>query len=283
VEASRPDTFEEVKDRLSRLERFSIFFVKKTFEVSLLNKFFLWLSSHPGRFWVDKCTSNIRSVYGLERAGDLAAKRSVILVSNHRSFFDMFVINMLLYTNGFKLRVLFPVRANFFYDNPLGWFVNGIMSWFTMYPPIFRDRKRASLNHTAFSELSRAIKDGRSAGIHPEGTRKKDDDPYTFLPAAAGVGRLIYLTRCEVIPAFINGLGNDLFKQVLGNFTRKGKQIIVVFGGPIDFGDLLDAPPTAKTYREIAEKTLEVIGELGQEEKKIRESRNATGAENPRE
>jgi 1-acyl-sn-glycerol-3-phosphate acyltransferase len=283
VEASRPDTFEEARDRLSRLERFSIYFVKKTFEVPLLNRLFLWFARVPGRLWVDKCTQHIRSVYGLERVGDLSAKRSVILVSNHRSFFDMFVINMILYSNGFNLRLLFPVRAKFFYDNPLGWFVNGIMSWFSMYPPIFRDRKRATLNHTSFSELSRAIKDGRSAGIHPEGTRKKDDDPYTFLPAAAGVGRLIYLTRCEVIPAFINGLGNNLFKQVLGNFTRKGKHVIVVYGPPIDFGDLLDQPPTAKTYRAIAEKTLEVIGSLGQEEKRIRAERSASGGESRRE
>jgi hypothetical protein len=75
-----------------------------------------------------------------------------------------------------------------------------------------------------------------------------------------------------VIPAFINGLGNDLVKQVAGNFTRKGEKIIVVYGPPIDFGDLFDQPPTAKTFRAIAEKTLEVIGQLGQEEKAIRAS-----------
>jgi 1-acyl-sn-glycerol-3-phosphate acyltransferase len=59
-----------------------------------------------------------------------------------------------------------------------------------MYPPIFRDRKRATLNHTAFSELARPLQDGRSAGIHPEGTRKKDDDPYTFVRAADGGGSI---------------------------------------------------------------------------------------------
>jgi 1-acyl-sn-glycerol-3-phosphate acyltransferase len=272
VEPTRPETFEEARDRLSRVERFSILCVKKTFQVSLLDRFFLWCQRVPGRFWVDKCTRNLRSVYGLDRLGPLDQKKSVILVTNHRSFFDMFVVCMLLYVNGFNLRLFFPVRASFFYDHPLGLFVNGIMSWFSMYPPIFRDRKRATLNHTAFSELAAAVQQGRSAGIHPEGTRKKDDDPYTFLPAAAGVGRLIHLARCEVIPAFVNGLGNNLWKQVLGNFTRKGPRIIVVFGEPIDFEGLLDQPPTAKTFRAIAERTLEVIGALGQEEKAIRAS-----------
>ncbi len=270
VEASRPETFEQARERLTWFERFSIFFIKKTFENPVLDRLFLWFQRYPGRFWVDKCTQNIRQAHGIERVGPLAEKKSVILVSNHRSFFDMFVITMLLYRHGFNLRLFFPVRANFFYDNPLGLMVNGIMSWFSMYPPIFRERKRATLNHTALSELATAVRAGRSAGIHPEGTRKKDDDPYTFLPAQSGLGRLIYLARCEVIPVFINGLGNNLPKQVLGNFTRRGKTIVVVFGPPVDFGDLLDAPPTAKTFHAIAERTLEVIGELGQEERKIR-------------
>jgi 1-acyl-sn-glycerol-3-phosphate acyltransferase len=230
----------------------------------------------PGRFWVDKCTQHLRYVYGLERIGPLSEKKSVILVSNHRSFFDMFVINMVLYSHGFNLRLFFPTRSGFFYDHPLGLFVNGVMSFFSMYPPIFRDRKRATLNHTGFSELSKAIRHGRSAGIHPEGTRKKDDDPYTFLPAQAGTGRLIYMTRCEVIPVFINGLGNHLPRQILGNFNRRGKRIVLVYGPPIDFSDLYAQPGNGKTYRAIAERTLEVIGGLGQEEKALRASLDRT-------
>ena len=151
-----------------------------------------------------------------------------------------------------------------------------------MYPPIFRDRKRLSLNHTAFSELSRALQlDGRSAGIHPEGTRNLGDDPYELLPAQSGVGRLIHIANVEVIPVFINGLGNDLVKQIKGNFNRKGERINVVFGAPIDFGDLRDGPPTAKTHKAIAERTLDVIRTLGEEERAIRagEAPQTTGLE----
>lgn len=267
------------RDRLSLLERLNIAFVKSTFEIRLLDRFFRWCQRWLGALWVDKCTANLRQVHGLERIGRLSEKKRVILVTNHRSFFDMFVVNMILYRQGLNLRLLFPVRSKFFYDSLAGLFVNGIMSWFSMYPPIFRDRKRVTLNHTSFSELARAVQGGRSAGIHPEGTRKKDDDPYSFLPAQSGIGRLIYMADAEVIPAFINGLGNDLVKQVAGNFNGKGDPIIVVFGAPIDFGDLLNEPPTGKTYRDIAEKTLEIIGELGQEEKRLREAlRNDDGS-----
>lgn len=269
--AARPDTFEAAKDRLSWIERLNIRFIRKTFEVRWLNALLMWCQRVPGVFWVHHCTKHIRHVVGLDRISDIAATEGVILVSNHRSFFDMFVVNMLLYRHGFRQRLLFPVRSNFFYDHLLGFFVNGIMSWFSMYPPIFRDRKRLSLNHTAFSELARAIKlSRRGAGIHPEGRRNLGDDPYALLPAQAGVGRLIHLSRARVFPIFINGLGNDLVRQVKGNFTKDGTPIVVVFGAPIDFGELLDEPGTSKTYRKVADRLTEVIGALGEEERAFR-------------
>ncbi|MBK6688662.1 MAG: 1-acyl-sn-glycerol-3-phosphate acyltransferase [Deltaproteobacteria bacterium] len=267
---TRYETFAEAKERLSWLERLNIAFIKHTFVSPWLDGLLLWFQRVPGVFWVHHCTKHIRHVYGLERLGPMDSGEAMILVSNHRSFFDMFVVNMVLYKHGFQQRLLFPVRSNFFYDHPLGFFVNGIMSWFSMYPPIFRDRKRVVLNHTAFSELSNALKTGRSCGIHPEGKRKTDDDPYTLLPAQPGVGRLIHLSRAKVIPIFINGLGNDLKRQIGGNFDGTGKKVILVFGPPIDFGELLDLPPKASTYRTLADKTVEAITALGQEERALR-------------
>jgi 1-acyl-sn-glycerol-3-phosphate acyltransferase len=110
-------------------------------------------------------------------------------------------------------------------------------------------------------------------GIHPEGTRKKDDDPYTFLPAQRGVGRIIQGARVPVIPVFINGLINDFPRQIESNFDGTGKEIHVMFGKPIDFGSLLDEPAGARTEQRIADRTLEVISELGQEEKQLRAAR----------
>ena len=269
---ARAETFAEVKSRLSRLERLNIGFIRMTFEVQWLNDLLRWVQAHIGAGWVDICTRRIRHVHGLEGLQEiLQSQESLVVVSNHRSFFDMYVINMLLYRAGFQQRLLFPVRSNFFYDHPLGIFVNGIMSWFSMYPPIFRDRKRAALNHVALSELSSDLcHEGRSVGIHPEGTRKKDDDPYTFLPTQPGVGRIVHQARIRVLPVFINGLGNDLWRQVKGNFDRTGTPIIVVFGQPTAFEDLLDEPAGPKTYKAIAERTMTLVGALGEEEKRLR-------------
>jgi 1-acyl-sn-glycerol-3-phosphate acyltransferase len=214
----------------------------------------------------------LRRETGLDRLPDLHQGKSFIVVSNHRSYFDLFVVTMVLFKKmGLKNRMIFPVRSNFFYDNPFGFFVNGLMSWWSMYPPIFRQKKKAALNHTAMSELGHLLgQEGTSAGLHPEGTRNKGPDPYSLLPAQSGVGRAIYHSRVPVLPVFINGLGNALFWQVLSNFVGRGRRVWVVFGAPIDFGSLLDAPASARTYRAIAEHTIDAIRKLGEEERQLR-------------
>ena len=91
------------------------------------------------------------------------------------------------------------------------------------------------------------------------------------MPAQTGVGRVIHDARVSVIPVFINGLiSNDLPRQVLSNFDRSGKPIVVVFGKPVDFGSMLDERASPRLYRAIAERTLAAISDLGQEEKSIR-------------
>jgi 1-acyl-sn-glycerol-3-phosphate acyltransferase len=145
------------------------------------------------------------------------------------------------------------------------------MSFFAMYPPIFRQASRAAFNLAGLDELVRLLRAGGVfVGVHPEGTRKKDDDPYTLLPAQPGVGRLIYHARVPVIPVFVNGLGNSIPKQIAGNITKKGPAVNMVFGGPIDFGDLLEAAPSPRAYKRLSERALETISALGQEEKELR-------------
>ncbi|HSQ62695.1 MAG TPA: lysophospholipid acyltransferase family protein [Polyangiaceae bacterium] len=221
--------------------------------------------------WIEVCTRNIRHVHGRERIGELSQGKSYVVVSNHRSFFDMYVITAYLVKRGMKHRIMFPVRSNFFYDSAAGIFVNAVMSFFAMYPPVFRDKKLAHLNVASLDETIRLLRQGGFfMGLHPEGTRNTGD-PYEMLPARSGVGRIIHQARMPVLPVFINGLGNDLVKQVAGNFTRKGEPVNVVFGKPVDFGGLLEKAPSPRVFKAVSERAMEVVRELGQEEKKIRE------------
>jgi 1-acyl-sn-glycerol-3-phosphate acyltransferase len=268
----RPDLLRAGQGRLSAVERLQIAFVRRTFERGFTDYLIRWCQRVIGSSWIHHCTKNLRQVHGLERLPALELGKSYLLVSNHRSFFDLYVVTGDLVRRGLRHRIVFPVRAKFFYDSPLGLFVNGVMSFFAMYPPIFRERKRAALNLTSLSELSWLLRRGGVfAGLHPEGTRKRDGDPYTFLPAQSGVGRIIHDSRVTVLPVFINGLiPDDLVRQVESNFDGSGRRILVVFGAPIDFGDLLEARGSPRVYQAIADRTLEVIGELGREERALR-------------
>ncbi len=275
----RPDLLKAGRDKLSAMERAQIRWIGRTFEPGPRDRIIRACQRTVGSTWIHHFTKHLRFVHNLERVPDFAPDQSYIFVSNHRSFFDLYVITGDLVRRGLKHRIVFPVRSDFFYDRALGFFVNGVMSFFAMYPPVFRDRKRAALNLISLDELAWLVRRGGVVvGVHPEGTRKLDDDPYTFLPAQSGVGRLIHKSKVTVIPVFINGLINDLRRQVLSNFDGTGREIHVVFGSPVDFGDLLGKPGSPRTYKAIAERCMEIVGELGQEEKRHRAGGAADGS-----
>jgi len=256
---------------LSRLERAQIALVRASLNPGPVDAVIRRLQRSVGQWWIRASVGRLLEVHGVERLPSWDPKGSAVLVSNHRSFFDLYVTTAVLVARGLPHRILFPVRSAFFYDHPLGPIVNGAMSFFAMYPPIFRDRQRAELNLASLDEVVRLLRQGGFfVGMHPEGMRKRDDDPYTFLPAQSGVGRVIHKARVPVIPVFVNGLGNDLARQIGAGVSGRGDTIRVVFGRAIDFGDLLDVPQSPKAYVRLAQRCLDAIGDLGAEERELR-------------
>lgn len=271
----RPDLISAGEGRLSRLERGTIRFVRATLEPGATDRAMRWFQRNVGSRWIYLCTKNLLRVHGLDRLPEMRPDQSYICVSNHRSFFDLYTVtSYLIRQQGLRHRIIFPVRSNFFYTRVAGLAVNGAMSFFAMYPPIFRDRKQIRLNVTSLAELAWLTnRGGAFVGFHPEGTRNKGDDPYALLPPQRGVGQLIHATEAKVIPVFVNGLRvQGLGKQVAGNFDGSGEPIIVVFGDPIDFTELRAAKPSIKTQAQIAEKTIDAIRALGDQEREIRAS-----------
>ncbi len=260
-------------DMLTPIERWQIGFVRRTFESPAFDRVIRALQRHLGANWIEQSIKNLRRVHGLDRLPALGRDESTILVCNHRSFFDLYVVTAYLVKRGMPQRLVFPVRSQFFYDRPLGLAVNGLMSFFAMYPPVFRERKRAALNLASLDEVVRLLRNGGAfVGLHPEGMRNKGEDPCELLPAQGGVGRIIQASRgkARVIPVFINGLGNDIVKQVGSNYLRSGAPVTVTFGKPIDWGTMLDGPPSPRLHRQISEHALDKIRELGEEDRAMR-------------
>jgi 1-acyl-sn-glycerol-3-phosphate acyltransferase len=265
------DLLGAVEGGLTRLERTQIRLVRATLRPGPLDRVIRVCQRTVGQWWIRAVTSRLRRVHGVERLPPWSPSQSLILVANHRSFFDLYVTTAELVSRGLPQRILFPVRSNFFYDHPLGPVVNGLASFFAMYPPIFRDRKRAALNLASLDELAALLqRGGFFVGIHPEGTRNKNADPYALLPGQSGVGRVIHKARVPVVPVFVNGLGNDFARQLRAGLTGAGDPIHLVFGAPIDFGELLEAPGGPRAYKRIADRCIDAIAALGQEEKSLR-------------
>ncbi|GAC1353160.1 MAG: hypothetical protein NVSMB1_23670 [Polyangiales bacterium] len=229
-----------------------------------------------GAEWVHACTKNLVHVSGMENLRSLSPDRGVVLVANHRSFFDLYVIaSVFLRASHWVSSMYFPVRGDYFYERPDGVLVNALMSAMAMYPPIMRKPSKRSFNQYSVDLLSELLQHrGTVVGMHPEGTRNKTDDPYTLLPAQPGIGQMVYHAKPIVLPVFILGLSNDLPRQVAGNFTGKGDPITIVFGPPVNLDRFYVDPPRLRTYKKIADHLRDTLIKLGQREKAFRASKH---------
>lgn len=235
-------------------------------------RFWTFCQRHIGSLWIKICTYNLMNVFGIEKVANAPIDKPLLLVANHRSFFDMYVVSSVIFRQTERpVTLYFPVRAKFFYTSPVGWFVNLVMGWWAMYPPFFREAKEAEkreFDKFSLAELVRIASVGRGTliGFHPEGKRNLNDDPYSFLPAQPGVGAVIRKARPNVIPVFIAGLGNDLPKQVLGNWTG-GPKVRIWFGDEIDLSEFFEKADRLRTHKEIADLLMTKIAELGDADK----------------
>ena len=227
---------------------------------------------HIGSLWIKICTYNLMNVFGIENVEKTNVEKPLLLVANHRSFFDMYTVSSVLFRQTKRpMRLYFPVRAKFFYTSPVGWFVNLVMGWFSMYPPFFRESREAEKREFDKFSLRKLIGIasegyGTIIGFHPEGKRNLSNDPYNLLPAQPGVGKVIYAAQPQVIPVFITGLGNDLPKQVLGNWTG-GEKVRIWFGTPVDLSEFYEKSDRIRTHKEIADFLMTKISELGEQDR----------------
>jgi len=256
---------------LGRTERAG-FWLAHWMNLGRWKRFWTICQRHIGSLWIYLATYNLMNVFGIENVENTDASRPVLLVANHRSFFDMYTVSSVLFRQTRRpMELYFPVRARFFYDNPLGWAVNLVMGWFSMYPPFFREQRDAAKREFDKYSLRRLIQlasEGKShvIGFHPEGKRNLNDDPYSLLPAQPGIGKVIYQARPQVIPVFITGLGNDLPKQIMGNW-RGGEKVRIWFGEPIDLSKYYERGDRIRTHKEIADHLMSQISELAESDR----------------
>ena len=227
-----------------------------------------------GRWFVWLFCGRRFAVTGQEHLDRLETSDRLLVVANHRSFFDFYVVLCLLWLRSrTPHRIVMPVRSPFFYDTIVGPIVNLAMSGYSMFPPILRDRQRGAV-FNKFSQdriVEELDRPGTVMGMHPEGRRNKGPDPYTFLPARPGTGRLLRKAKpgVVVLPVFVTGITNSAPLELYRNWFAAGRwPIDLVFGAPIDLSDLCALPDGHETHMRIVERCMEEIRTLADQHRK---------------
>jgi 1-acyl-sn-glycerol-3-phosphate acyltransferase len=269
-EASLVPTTEEIS-ALQPIERVG-FNLTRRMNFGAWKRFWTWCQRYIGSLWIYIATYNLMHVFGIENLENTDPSRPVVLVANHRSFFDMYTVSSVMFRRTKRpITLYFPVRAKFFYDNPAGWVVNLIMGWWSMYPPFFREEgqgEKRKFDRFSVRELIRLAStgEGHIIGFHPEGKRNLNADPYSFLPAQPGIGKVILNAEPQVIPVFVAGLGNHLPKQILGNWTG-GEKVRIWFGEQIDLSGFYGKRDSLRTQKAISDHLMSKIGELAEKDR----------------
>ena len=98
---------------LSPFERFA-FRVTHRMNLGRWKRFWTWCQSVFGAGWIYISTYNLMRVYGLDHIEAVDHDRPILLVANHRSFFDFYTVStVLFYRTGWSKQLFFPVRGRF--------------------------------------------------------------------------------------------------------------------------------------------------------------------------
>ena len=260
-------------DSLSGIERRALLFAD-WLNASALHSVSHWINTRIHRRWIQWLAVSRRlHTIGLQRLIETPHDRGVLIASNHRSFFDQFIIACTIYQATRRWpRFYFPVRSEFFYDHPVGVFLNTIVTCATMFPPVFRARGKRGVTRAGLDFLAAELRSPDTlVGIHPEGTRGKGPDPYELLAAEPGFGKVVLQARPVVVPVFIHGLSNDVCREISSNIAGRNP-VIVVFGDPVDLSEFDDEDPRLlRNQVKAGRRVLAEVAQLAAQEKELRQ------------
>lgn len=258
----------EVRETLSSLERLH-FELARRMNREPWKGIWTWCQRVVGATWIAAVTGRLLQVEGIEHVRDAYPRGPLLLVANHRSYFDMFVVSSLLYRAlpGSK-RLTFPVTGQYYYQSLGGVALNQFAAFWSMFPPLFALPSHTVSDRYALDLLVELCRrgPGQILGIHPEGGRNLGPDPYEFLRCQPGTGRIIHAARPIVIPCFIAGLDNDVVAQVRRNWSG-GEPVRVWFDEPVDLDAHYALPGKGSTYKQITETVMTRVQALAERDR----------------
>ena len=271
----RPRPTEEQLRCLTPIERLNFSLMDWANRTPWVKRSLGFIASTVGMAWVEMAASRLVMDYGFEHFEAIDPNRGVLLVANHRSFYDLYAVAARLFRKyGNHHDIYFPVRSTFFYTNLLGLAIDIPVALASMYPPIVRNKAMKAWNRFAVDLMVYLLEQPRTMiGYHPEGTRNRGPDPYRLLPARAGCGELIYRARPNVVPVFLQGFPRYAWHAPVVNAGLLGRPrpwVHMVMGEPMHFDEYYARPNTVETWKAISQCVVDRLSALGQEERRIR-------------
>ena len=168
-------------------------------------------------------------VEGMQKLEELHEQGGVVVVANHKSFFD---VVFLWCSTMPRLRIRFMARDTFYYK--AGGLLGQIFARCGAFP-VTRD----SADRTAVKRAAKHLKNGEIVGIYPEGTRRGRGNLDASLHA--GVALIARMGKAPMLPSTVVDVEKIKQKGKLPRFPR----ITVKFGNPVTVG-MFDFLPKAE-------------------------------------
>ena len=143
-------------------------------------------------------------------------KTAALFVGNHRSYFDIIVLQTLVRTS-----IAFVAKKEFRSYPLLPLYMEDIGS-------LFLDRENVRESLKTINEGTERLKKGLSLALYPEGTRNHGD---TLLPFKAGGYRMAEKAKCPMIVCAFTNVGR-IFEENKFHFIRR-RHVILEFDKPV--------------------------------------------------
>ena len=167
-----------------------------------------------------------------------------IICANHMSATDPVVIAVSLK----HIQPHFMAKSQLFKNKFVSWFFRNLGCY-----PVNRDGNDVG----ALKTTLRLVKDGKSIGIFPQGTRHKGVDPRET-KVRGGVGMICGYTGAKVLPIYIDTKDNT---------TKMFRRRTVIIGKPITPEEIAYVPRQAGEYERVSKLVFDRICDLGDEYK----------------
>lgn len=183
----------------------------------------------------------------IEGSEHIPSQGGVLIVSNHISAFDTFLLPYtILASQGIQV-VWAPAKAELFRSRFLAYFLTSVGAFPVRRGQHDRQAMRRMLHHMRTEKMM----------LFPEGARSHDGQ---LQAGKRTIGKLVYLARPVVVPAAV--IGTDRILPALTALVRPRVSVTVRYGPPLALQAYYDKPDSKATAEAIVQEMMGAIASL---------------------